>query len=41
MITNPEVQKLRDHMNEVDVWKNRVLMFLEDEHEQKERKEVF
>ncbi len=33
MITNPEVQKLRDHMNDVDQWKNRVLMFLEDELE--------
>ena len=40
-VTNSEVQKLREHMEEVDAWKRRVWMFMEDDREQKERKEVF
>ncbi len=40
MITNPEINKLREHMNEVDSWKARVTLFLEDTRDQ-QRKEVF
>lgn len=40
-ITNSEVQKLRQHIEEAEQWKRRVVMFLEDEREQIERKEVF
>jgi len=30
-VTHPEIQKMRDHLEEITEWKNRVLMFLEDD----------
>jgi hypothetical protein len=32
-ITHPEVTKLREHLMEVDEWKARVQLLLEDSHE--------
>ena len=41
-ITHPEVTKLRDHLMEVDEWKARVQLLLEDSHEyQQHNREVF
>ena len=41
-ITHPEVTKLREHIEAIDEWKSRVLMFLEDgQVYQKRNKEVF
>jgi hypothetical protein len=41
MITNPEINRLREHIEQVDQWKARVLMFLEDDREQLAHKEIF
>ena len=41
MVISSEIQKLKNHLDEVNQWKARVQMFLEDEREQVERKEVF
>ena len=40
-ITNPEIQKLKEHVDDIEKWKSRVMMFLEDVNEQRKRKEVF
>lgn len=42
-IITPEVQKLRQHIEEVDSWQRRVNMFLEDYREQEgdRYKEIF
>lgn len=41
-MSHPEVTKLREHLQQVDEWKARVQMFLEDsEEEQYENREAF
>lgn len=41
-ITHPEVSKLREHLEEVDEWKARVHLFLEDSHDHQQRnRDVF
>ena len=41
MITSGDIQKLRDHLEEVEDWKRRAEMFLNDDREQRAHKEFF
>lgn len=42
MLTNPEINRLREHVEQIDQWKSRVSLFLQDTlQEQKQHKEIF
>jgi hypothetical protein len=42
MLTNAEFNRLREHVEQIDQWKSRVCLFLEDTlQEQKQHKEIF
>jgi hypothetical protein len=41
MIAHPEIKSLRDHIEQVDQWKARVQLFLEDHQDQKRHKDLF
>lgn len=41
MINHQEISKLKEHMDQIDEWKARVGLFLEDDRDQIRHRDVF